>query len=111
MFSKNLLVLGLVLFSCGFVLAEEGNDPKEQPLLRDEAGVNKLREEALAKLESPLEKMKIKASHISSFTKVLSNHLSLSSLSLSCAFSLSLSPLSLSLSLLLSLCLSLTLFF
>ncbi len=38
------------------------NTEKEDVKLRNEEDVEKLREEALAKLEIPLEKMKIKAS-------------------------------------------------
>jgi hypothetical protein len=43
------------------VRSEEGSpDSKEGVKLRDEEDVDKLRDEAIAKLEVPLEKMKIK---------------------------------------------------
>jgi hypothetical protein len=43
-----------------FGAATESEGSHDEVKLRDEEDVNKLREEAIAKLETPLEKMKIK---------------------------------------------------
>jgi hypothetical protein len=65
MFSKHgstlAVVSALLLFV--FVLAEDAGSaekPKENVGLRDEQDVEKIRDEAISKLEKPLEKMKVK---------------------------------------------------
>ena len=54
------IVLTLLSFKTLFGAAADSEDSHDEVKLRDEEDVNKLREEAIAKLETPLEKMKIK---------------------------------------------------
>ena len=53
-----LLCISCILGTISSISADDGE--KEEVKLRDEEDVNKLRDEALAKLEVPLERMKIK---------------------------------------------------
>jgi hypothetical protein len=50
----------LFSFDISFGAATDSEGSHDEVKLRDEEDVNKLREEAIAKLETPLEKMKIK---------------------------------------------------
>jgi hypothetical protein len=54
------VLLTLISFEISFGAAAESEGAHDEVRLRDEDDVNKLREEAISKLDTPLEKMKIK---------------------------------------------------
>ncbi len=61
------VLLTLFSFKTSFGTATESEGSHDGVKLRDEEDVNKLREEAIAKLDTPLEKMKIKVYDLPSF--------------------------------------------